>query len=139
MISAKKLIYKIVEKISTLKGDISSLNTSVSSLNTSVSSLDTNCVKKSDIVKTSHTTGTITIGAGAKYSNDFTFNKAGYTPIALNGQLLNWVSGNTSKMNIYNEELTGGGGSATVGISIQNLDSAQCQFTVTFYITWVKA
>ena len=139
MISAKKLIYKIVEKISTLKGDISSLNTSVSSLNTSVSSLNTNCVKKSDIVTTSHTTGTITISAGAKYSQDFTFNKAGYIPIALNGQLLNWVSGNTSKMNIYNEQMTGGSGSAVVGISIQNLDTVQCQFTVTFFITWLKA
>lgn len=138
MISAKKLIYKIVEKISTLKGDISSLNTSVSSLNTSVSSLNTNCVKRGDIVKTSHTTGTITIGAGAKYSNDFTFLKAGYTPIAFNGHLLNWISGSTSQMNIYNEEMTGNSGAAAVGISIQNLDSAQCQFTITFYITWAK-
>ena len=138
MISAKKLIYKIVEKISTLKGDISSLNTSVSSLNTSVSSLNTNCVKKGDIVKTSHTTGTITIAANANYSNEFTFTKEGYRPIAYNGHLLNWIAGQTAYQSIYNEQMTGDNGAVTVGVSIRNMHTSQVQFTMTFYITWVK-
>jgi len=138
MISAKKLIYKIVEKISTLKGDISSLNTSVSSLNTSVSSLNTNCVKKGDVVRTNHTTGTISINANDNYSHDFTFSKAGYQPISHNGHLVNWVSGQTALLNFYNEDMTGSDGNAVVGVSIRNMHTAQCQFTVTFFITWIK-
>ena len=87
----------------------------------------------------SHDSSQMTTNANVNEEHTFSISKTGYYPLAIGGYHFTWVSGETSKLNMYSCYLsTRSDGAGTVFFAVRNTGTAQTKWKMRVYVLWAK-